>query len=228
MRRALVLVEGATEDAFVKQVLQPHFLPRGLSITPTIIATKRVLSGGAFKGGVTSFAQFERDIRRLFQGAGDALVTTFIDYYRLPSTFPGMASRPMQSPDRRVDYVERALADHFGNPKLFKPYLSLHEFEALLFSNCEVTASALGKPSSAKLLGEIATDHGSPEFINEKPDQNPAAILQSLFPVYQKRLHGPIISGRIGVDSLRAVCKHFGIWISYLEKFATESNQEQA
>jgi Domain of unknown function (DUF4276) len=223
MKRALVLVEGPTEDAFIKQVLQPHFLSIGLSLTPTIIATKRILSGGAFKGGVTSFSQFERDIRRLLHGAGGALVTTLIDYYRLPNGFPGMENRPTKSPKERVKHVEQSITGHFGSPKFFRPYLSLHEFEALVFSDCEITATTLGDPGSAKKLKEIVDRHGSPEYINEKPDQNPASRLQKLFPAYQKRLHGPIISSRIGVTSLRSACEHFGGWISSLEAFAINS-----
>jgi hypothetical protein len=57
--RALVLVEGQTEERFVKDVLAPTFWPRGLYLSPTILVTKRVKDGPNFKGGVTRFARFE-------------------------------------------------------------------------------------------------------------------------------------------------------------------------
>ena len=76
MKRALVLVEGQTEERFVKDVLFPYFWPLGLHLSATVLTTKRVRSGEAFKGGVTSFGRFENDARRLLGSAGAALVTT--------------------------------------------------------------------------------------------------------------------------------------------------------
>jgi len=80
----------------VKDVLGPAFWEKGLFFTATILATKRVKDGPNFKGGVTNFAKFRNDARRLLSSAGDALVTTMVDYYGLPSDFPGMASRPLK------------------------------------------------------------------------------------------------------------------------------------
>src|SRR5262245_35382193 len=95
MKRALILVEGQTEERFVKDTLAPHLAAFDLYITPTLLTTKVVKSGPNFKGGVTSFAKFEGDLRRLLGGAGQGtLVTTMLDYYRLPDDFPGMADRP--------------------------------------------------------------------------------------------------------------------------------------
>ena len=95
MKRALILVEGQTEERFVKQVLSDHLISLNLYITPTLLTTKVVKSGPNFKGGVTKFQKFESDLRRLLAGAGDgALVTSMLDYYRLPDDFPGMNNRP--------------------------------------------------------------------------------------------------------------------------------------
>lgn len=85
--RALVLVEGQTEERFVKDVLAPAFWSRGLYLSPTILVTKRVKDGPNFKGGVTRFARFENDLRELLRSGG-AVVTTILDYYRLPADFP--------------------------------------------------------------------------------------------------------------------------------------------
>ena len=41
-KRGLILVEGQTEEAFVKQVLGPYFIERGLGLTPTLLVTRRV------------------------------------------------------------------------------------------------------------------------------------------------------------------------------------------
>jgi hypothetical protein len=52
MKRALILVEGQTEERFVKQVLLDHLVSVNVGITPTLLTTKVVKSGPNFKGGV--------------------------------------------------------------------------------------------------------------------------------------------------------------------------------
>ena len=64
-KRVLVLVEGQTEERFVKDVLSPSFWPRDVFLSPTILMTKRVKNGPNFKGGVTNFAKFRNDAQRL-------------------------------------------------------------------------------------------------------------------------------------------------------------------
>src|SRR4051794_40884440 len=93
-KRVLILVEGQTEERFVKDVLGPALFVRELFFHATILVTKRVKDGPNFKGGVTNFARFKNDAQRLLNSAGGALVTTMLDYYRLPLDFPGMDSRP--------------------------------------------------------------------------------------------------------------------------------------
>jgi hypothetical protein len=107
IKRALVLVEGQTEERFVKDVLAPALEPQNLYLKSTVLVTKRVKSGPNFKGGVTSFVKFETDLRLLFLGAGNALVTTLLDYYGLPNDFPGMVTRPNGTPLQRVKHVEQ-------------------------------------------------------------------------------------------------------------------------
>ena len=68
--RVLILVEGQTEERFVKDVLGPAFFDRKLFFHPTILITKRVKDGPNFKGGVTNFARFRNDAQRLLNGAG--------------------------------------------------------------------------------------------------------------------------------------------------------------
>lgn len=126
--RALILVEGQTEYRFVKDVLTPAFWPCGLDLIPTILVTKRVKDGPNFKGGVTSFARFENDLRKLL-GSGGAVVTTMLDYYGLPADFPGMNTRPNGTPRQRVEHVERAISAYFRSPGNFVPFLALHEYE---------------------------------------------------------------------------------------------------
>ena len=90
-KRCLILVEVQTEERFVKDIVAPFFAPKRLFVIPTLLVTKRVKSGPNFKGGVTSFANFERELRLLLNDSDAACVTTLLDYYGLPEDFPGMS-----------------------------------------------------------------------------------------------------------------------------------------
>lgn len=220
-KRALILVEGQTEERFVKDVLAPHFLARQSYLSPTILVTKRVKDGPNFKGGVISFAKFENDARRLLGGAGGALVTTMLDYYRLPPDFPGMASRTPGTPLQRVAHVESALARHFGSPQNFLPFLALHEFEAWLFSSPDELPRALTEPNKQPEFAGIRASVATPEHINERPEHSPSKRIARLFPAYKKTLHGPTVASRIGLDQIRGQCPHFDDWLRQLESFAS-------
>lgn len=108
MKRVLVLVEGQTEEHFVKDILCHHLWPLGIDMIPKVATTKRVKKGPDFKGGITDYQKVANDLRRLLHDTGVVSVTTFIDYYGLPSDFPGVDSRPSGSAYDRARYVETA------------------------------------------------------------------------------------------------------------------------
>jgi len=218
MKRALVLAEGQTEERFVKDVVAPQLLERGLIVTPTILTTKTVKNGPNFKGGVNSYAKIRRDLTRLL-GDPTALVTTLIDYYGLPSDTPGTDSRPSGSALARVEYVEQAIATNLGSPPKFVPFLILHEFEALLFTSPEIVAAVVTAPERTPNL--IAAGQGlQPEEINDNPSTAPSKRIMGVFPEFRKALHGPTAANRIGLPAIREKCPHFNNWLLHLEQFA--------
>jgi hypothetical protein len=219
-KRVLVLVEGQTEERFVKDVLAPAFLSRQLYFFPTILVTKRVKDGPNFKGGVTTFGKFKNDAQRLLNSSRGVLVTTILDYYGLPNDFPGMITRPNSSPVNRVRHIEHAILSHFGSPANFVPFLVLHEFEALLFSSPEVLPRVMNDSRKQPQFSAIRESVQTPEDINERPEFAPSKRIEAIFPAYKKTLHGPIAVGRIGLNQIRAECPHFSGWIDYLEKYA--------
>lgn len=220
MKRVLVLAEGPTEERFIKDVLRPHFWELEVDIAPTLLTTKRTKSGDTFRGGVTSFGKFENDARRLLGNAGGALITTMLDYYRLPADFPGMVSRSSAKPVGRVKHVEDAIRGYFNSPQYFLPYLSLHEFEALLFSSPDELPRVLTQPEYSTRFANERNGFATPEDINERPGFSPAERIKVIFPQYRKTLHGPTVARRIGLERLRAECPHFNEWIGALEGFA--------
>lgn len=221
MKWALILVEGQTEERFVKDTLGPHLTARDLNVTPTLLTTKVVKSGPNFRGGVTSFNKFEDDLRRLLHGAAkDWLVTTMLDYYRLPADFPGMDTRPHPvDPFTRVRHVEQAIAGHFKDDRLL-PFLALHEFEAWVLS-CPITLpNVMAEPEKQRRFAGVCGEVQTPEQINERPGHNPAAQIETIFPAYRKALHGPTATHRIGLQLIRGRCPHFAAWLNRLETFA--------
>lgn len=216
MKQVLVLVEGQTEERFVKDVLAPHCWERGKNPIPKVVTTKRVKRGPDFKGGITDYQKVENDLQRLLGDTGAVAVTTFIDYYGLPPDFPGMANRPNSYSLDRAQHVEAAWAQRLNSPR-FRPFLMLHEFEALLFVNPVLLGKALYADEMVAELTTIRAAVGTPEEINEDPHTAPSKRILRLIPGYQKTLHGPMVTGRIGLADMRRECPHFNEWLGWLE-----------
>ena len=139
------------------------------------------------------------------------------DYYRLPADFPGMASRP-QPVDlfRRVRHVEQAIEAHFNDRRLLS-FLALHEFEAWVFSCPDTLPNVMAEPAKQPQFAGVCNGVQTPEQINERPGQNPAARITAIFPAYRKTLHGPTAARRIGLQLIRDRCPHFAAWLDRLE-----------
>jgi hypothetical protein len=222
MRRILILVEGQTEERFVKDVLQPFLWKVGVHIEPKIATTKRVKQGADFKGGVTSFHKIEDDIRRLIGDSNASLITTMIDYYGLPGDFPKIQNFQGTASRERARALEMALEEYLNFGSRFLAYFMVHEFEALLFSQPAILSEVMNVPSSCFKLQEIRDRFSTPEEINDSPETRPSARILNLFPSYRKRIHGPITSTRIGLETMRQECSHFNEWCIKLEKIGSQ------
>jgi len=224
MKQGLVLVEGQTEERFVTECLGPHLLVRQLALVPTIVKTKRVVGGSSFKGGVTSYRQVQRDLGFLLHDSGASVITTLLDYYALPSDFPGMADRPAASAAQRVAHVEAAWAATVGDRR-FVPNLALHEFEAWVYADPSRLEPWMfdDDPTVIAAIAAVTASHPTPEDIDEGPLTAPSKRLRRAFTAYQKPLHGSLAVSMIGLERVRAVCPHFASWLDRLEAFAAAS-----
>ena len=132
--KVLILVEGYTEEQFIKTVLSPHFERKGIFLTPTIITTKSTVAGKDHKGGVTTYRHFSYHMKKLLGDTNAVAVSMMIDLYRLPQDFPGVEDSYQDKGVDRAKRIECELKKKFPDNR-FIPYLSVYEFEALLFSN---------------------------------------------------------------------------------------------
>ncbi|MDR4499524.1 MAG: DUF4276 family protein [Candidatus Scalindua sp.] len=210
-----MLVEGQTEESFVKRVLQEHLLKYHVSLIPIIVSTKRVKSGPDFKGGIVSYKRIRRDILRLLNDSSAELVTTMFDLYGLPNDFPGR-SEARGAPQEKVRFVEEAFKNDIDNRRLLG-YLSLHEFEGLLFSSPSIIARTLNAQDRENEINRIRNSFSSPEEINDNPETAPSKRLLDIFPRYEKVFYGATIAHRIGINTMRSECHHFNEWITVLE-----------
>lgn len=217
MTKIFVYVEGQTEETFVRDTLARHLNAIRIYPIPVLARTKRVKSGRTFKGGITSYRQVKGDVQRLLGDTSARLVTTMIDYYALPRDFPQKSLTPTGNPYQRVRFLEDAFRMDIDHVR-FMPFLTLHEFEGLLFSEPEQIASAFPHISDlASMLLQETRGVTSPEEINEGATTHPAARISNRITAYRKPLHGPLIAKRIGLERIRNNCPHFSNWIDTIE-----------
>ncbi len=229
MPRLLLHVEGQTEETFVNEVLQDHLVSRGYSsVSARRLGKARQRSE---RGGVPPWKIALRDIRNHLREDSDCIAGTLVDYYGLPAdgegAWPGRveASRISGTVEERVEAVERSLAaavqEAMGgsfNPRRFVPYVMMHEFEAMLFSDCRSFSRAIGEPELCGELQAIRESFDTPEEIDDSRETAPSKRICSLFPEYQKPQMGTLGVLEIGLEKIRAECPHFHRWLERLEE----------
>ena len=216
MRTVLIHVEGQTEESFVNVVLRDHLSSFNIYPQPIIMSTKRLISGRKFKGGITSFEKVEPELRSLLRASHAIAVTTMYDYYALPHNFPGMGDLSSLRPEDKVRHLEDALRNHI-NDKRFIPYLQMHEFEALLFSDAKPFEIFYDTSIATKILNIVQNFHGNPELINNHRDTSPSHRIAALIDGYDKATDGPLLAAEMPLQVIRAKCPHFNTWMTTLE-----------
>jgi len=211
MMRIAVSCEGQTEEEFVNRVLQDHFLAKEKHLQPILVRTKRVVGGGDFKGGDVSIGRARYEVSRLL-GNFDH-VTTLYDFY-------GFRGR---EPNESGEELTGRLANAVGTARNFTPYIQMHEFEALIYSDPRVIARYLGGPEAARDAEHILRQYGDdPERIDDGPETAPSKRLmeisaQHLKRPYRKVRDGVRLARDISLPQLREACRRFDGWLKILE-----------
>ncbi len=221
MVEVIVVCEGRAEETFVREVLGAELAHRSVFLQPRLMTTSP-----GHRGGALSRDRVVRYLCTTLRERRDVYVTTLFDLYGLPSGFPGQGSS-----DGKADPIERAASIEQDlheivvqsakcRPDRFLPHIQPHEFESLLFS--DVAQFAEVEPDWQSFLGvlrNVQQTAPSPEHINDGQDTHPSARLrQVLGASYQKVLHGAAVSAQIGLERIRAECRHFREWLTRLEE----------
>lgn len=222
--RLIVVVEGQTEEEFVKKVLGPHLDDRGVYTSATIVGKMNAQKRGHRGRGGGHFRHWKKDILRILGGdRNDNLrVTTLFDLYGLPEDFPGLDTHKDDlDTARRCANLEVALGATFKDHR-FIPYIQRHEFEALVLASLPSLRELLDAEddlAGLTALEAVVSNH-APEDINDGTNTAPSKRLKANIPGFSKTLHGPLATFDTGLVRLREQCPRFNAWVSRLEALA--------
>jgi hypothetical protein len=218
-KRLIVIVEGYSEIEFVNQILKPYFY------------TKQIFDISVFqikssKGGLSKYNHLKTDILNCIYQP-NTIITTLIDFYGLPIDFPQFPeSQKISNNEQKVDFLEQAVKQELEtsqNQKFenFIPYIQLHEFEALIFSDEEsiysnIEECKINKPEIKKIFNEFK----NPEEINNDPNTAPSKRLLKNIKGYDKVQDGVLILQGVGLDKILEKCPRFASWLNKITKNA--------
>ena len=226
MARLLIHVEGETEEAFVNELLADHLNNFGYElVSARLIGNARLRER---RGGIRAWSTVKIDILNHLKEDSGCLATTMVDYYGLPQTgdraWPGRAEAGNLPFDQKAARVERSLladiAQELGNQfeaRRFIPFVVMHEYEGLLFSDCDAFAEAIARPQLGQRFREIRQQFATPEEIDDSPVTAPSKRVEALVAGYQKPLLGTLAALKMGLDKIRGECPHFRDWLDRLE-----------
>lgn len=226
MPRLLVHVEGQTEETFVNEVLAPHLRGYGYAkVGARLVGNARQRN---HRGGIRGWNTVRADILNHLKEDGGCFATMMVDYYGLPQigikAWPGRATATNLPFPRKATSVQEALLEDIRqglggdpHPPRFVPYVMMHEFEALLFSDCGRFGSGIGRPDLVGPLQAIRNAFPNPEEINDSPITAPSKRVEALIPGYEKPILGTLAVLEIGLEAIRAECPHFRKWLETLE-----------
>lgn len=221
-----VLCEGTTEERFAQKVLK-QYLKSKVIVKTQILATNVKKD---IRGGMISYEQVKRDLQLWIKGCKrnnyeTHYYTTMFDLYALPKDFPGYADADkIFDCYNRVQLLESEFAKDFSTHG-FIPYIQLHEFEALVF--CGLDYLQMEYPDMRKQINNLKKtliDYSdNPEEINNSSNTAPSKRIMKEFDKvhhYNKPELGVFITSKVGIEGLKARCRHFNEWIEKLEKLS--------
>lgn len=216
MKRIIIICEGPTEQSFCKDVLTPYFSPLGIYIeNPAIKKTH---------GGIVNWTALKHQIEKHFLQDKTAYVTTLIDYYGIYEhhEYPYWnEAHKKTDKNKRMDILENGMKENISEEfqARFMPYIQLHEFESILFSDISVFNNDFepGEFLDYEYLTETIDSYSNPELINNNLETAPSKRLSKIIKNYSKVLYGSLLAYDLGLSKIREKCPRFNDWIIKLE-----------
>ena len=210
MIRVCIICEGPTEVAFVNRCLEPYLRPSGVSAYGTVLSAR----SGRHRGGRVSVDRLAQNISLHYSKADR--VSTLVDFYG----FLDRAGRTRAQLEAAIAAAAQAKTKGY-DARYVLPYVQMHEFEGLLFTNpaaFQWAEDGWSEKVKAELMA-VAQAFPNPEDINDSPETAPSKRILSIFPegTYSKTEHGPLIAEAIGIDAMRQKCAQFDAWVAHLQ-----------
>lgn len=216
MKRLVIVCEGPTEQEFCKDILTSYFLEKGIWLeAPTIKHSN---------GGIVAWDTLKKQLVNHLN-EGDVLVSLLIDYYQIKDSynFPGWAeSKRIENIFDRMCFLFDKMKEGIGAKyqARFIPYIQLHEFEGLLFSDITVFPKNFTKEElDFGILEDAIQKSNTPEEINNAPHTAPSERLKRAIKGYDKIVYGSCLASDIGLETIRSKCKLFNNWIERIENY---------
>lgn len=220
MIRVNVLAEGQSEMKFAKDTLNNFFMGNPIIDARCVLTGRDSRTNYEHRGGLVSYAKAKNDIMRWLNEDKTAYVTTMFDFFRLPTDFPNYEYA--MTCDNHRDFVERLeramLADIPSElSRRFIPYIQLHEFESLLFTDIRVLKADYLDERDAAAIDALYEDTKSmmPEDINHGATTAPSKRLMNAID-YRKGDFPVSWLNIITVPKIKERCPHFAAWIDKL------------
>jgi len=220
MIRVYVVVEGPTEEKFLKLLVSPQVEKKKVQLFPRILGRPR------HKGGNVNLPRVIDSVYRTMMEDQSAYCTTMFDYYGLDPEFPGRKAPLHSSTEQKALEVEKGLREAIvgkigdkHRPDRFIPYVQMHEFEGLLFSDPAALADNLERSGLERSLMKIRESFATPEDIDDDSINAPSKRIIALFAEYEnnKVSFGPLAAGKMGLTVIMDHCPHFRQWVKTLE-----------
>lgn len=216
MKRIIIIGEGQTEQSFCNDVLQSHFNKKSIFLQNPAIKKNN--------GGIVNWEALKHQVELHLLQDPTAYVTTLIDYYGIHEhhNYPEwIEAQKLPDKNKRMERLEYAMLNDI-QPDLqrrFIPYIQLHEFEGLLFSDIEVFANNFEESEfiNYEYLIETVQNNPNPEMINDNNETAPSKRLSKIIRGYLKVIYGSSLAYEIGISKIRSKCPRFNVWITKLE-----------
>lgn len=204
-----IVVEGETEEEFIKRVVATRLIEQDIQATPILVGLKRHRSS---RGGNVTVENVATQMSRLVHSF--EAVTSLVDFYG----FVNKGEATCQELEERITEAAHSKIDGPFDEQHVFAYVQQHEFESLLFADVTAFERILldPPPSLPAELAAIRAQFASPEDINDHHDTAPSKRLLGAIPMYRKRIDGPVVAEAIGLERIRAECPRFDAWLNRL------------
>ena len=217
MKRIIVICEGQTEQVFVNPTLRKYLegIGKNVNLQPPLVKKS--------KGGIVPWKDIKAQIEKHLKQEKDAFVTTLLDYYGIYEfhQFPSwQQAHQIQDKNQRLDLLEEEMKNDIdANLRdRFIPFLLLHEFETLIFSDKDSILNQLPRNDiNIPELDEVFNKFSNPEDINSGKQTSPSHRLLKIIKGYDKVVYGNIIIEEIGIHKIKSKTQRFNNWINILE-----------